>query len=113
MYLLADILPTLAHVVALGLIAVLALWILGSPLLRWGGALTVALGLMTALGHPVGLLISALGAVAWAAGHWLHAVRHHTYKSPLARRLFMQLLPARLDPTRRCAIPTTTTTPDE
>jgi hypothetical protein len=113
MYLIAAILPALAHAVTLALIAVLALWILGSPLLRWGGALTVALGLMTALGHPVGLLITAPGAAAWAAGHWLYALRHHTYKSPLARRLFTQLLPARLDPTRRWAIPTTTTTPDE
>jgi hypothetical protein len=113
MGLLAAILPAIAHAVALALIAVLALWVLGSPLLRWGGALTIALGLVTGLGHPAGLLIVAPGAAAWVAGHWLHALRHHTYKSPLARRLFLQLLPARLDPTRRWAIPTTTTTPDK
>ncbi|ADB49820.1 hypothetical protein Cwoe_1391 [Conexibacter woesei DSM 14684] len=34
------------------------------------------------------------------AGHWLYAFRHHVYAGPLVERVFLQLLPARLDPTR-------------
>jgi hypothetical protein len=110
LHVLHTLVGLMAHVSALVAVVLLAVWVAGGALLRVGGAITVLVGLLVALGHPLGLLFVALGVVAWMAGHWHYALRHHTYKSPLARRLFLQLLPARLDPTRRWAIPTTTTT---
>jgi hypothetical protein len=44
-------------------------------------------------------LLTAVGGVAWLAGHWVYAVRHHYFFSPLARRIFVQVLPRQLDPT--------------
>jgi hypothetical protein len=38
---------------------------------------------------------------------------HHTYTSPLARRLFIDVLRAWADPTRAWSIPTTTTADDD
>lgn len=51
------------------------------------------------------LLVLAIGAVMWLAGHWHYAMRHHEYASPLAQRVFQQVLPERLDPTRGWAVP--------
>ncbi len=34
-----------------------------------------------------------VGAVAWLAGHWLYAVRHHYFRTSLARRIFLKALP--------------------
>lgn len=112
MSLLASLLGLLAHVVAVAALVAIAAWIAGGVLLRVGGALAVLVGLLACLIHPAGLLLVVLGALAWAAGHWLYGLRYHTYKSPLARRLFLQILPASLDPTRRWAISTTPTTND-
>jgi hypothetical protein len=120
---LAFLLPTLGIdlVIATGLLsmgtavqafALLAVvlvvtWLAAGVVLRIGGIGVAAIGLLLALlRHPIGLLIAALGALLWAAGHWHHALRHHTYKSPLARRLFIDLLPAWADPTRGWSIPT-------
>jgi hypothetical protein len=36
----------------------------------------------------------------WTLGHWHYALRHHTYKSLLARRLFIDVLPNWADLTR-------------
>jgi hypothetical protein len=46
-----------------------------------------------------------LGTAAWLAGHWLYALRHHYFRTPLARRVFMDALPSRLDPTRGWGVP--------
>jgi hypothetical protein len=46
------------------------------------------------------LLLLVVGQFLWLAGNWHFALRHHAYKSPLAPRIFHQLLPRRLDPTR-------------
>ena len=72
----------------------------------FGGAAGLV-GLFACLVHPLGLLLVVLGTPAWAVGHWHYALRHHAYKSPLARRVYLQVLPARLDPTRYWAAPTT------
>jgi hypothetical protein len=95
----------LSFVALLALIAV-AGWLLGSIVLRIAGALLALAGLLalgTAPAVAIGVFIA--GAVAWLAGHRLYALRHHTYRSPLARRVFLKVLPRRLDPTRGWAIP--------
>lgn len=94
------------------LLAALVAWVAGSLLLRAGGLLTVLVGLALMPVHPVALVAVVAGAIAWLCGHWLFALRHHHYRSPLARRIYLQALPARLDPTRRWAVPTSTTTTD-
>lgn len=90
-------------------LAALVVWMAGSLLLRAGGLLTAMVGLALTPAHPVALVAVLAGAIAWLAGHWLFALRHHHYRSPLARRIYLQALPARLDPTRDWATPTTTT----
>jgi hypothetical protein len=79
-------------------------WVTAGLLLRLGGLLGILTGLLTATTNPIGLALAALGGLAWLAGQWLYALRHHTYKSPLARRIYLQALPARLDPTRHWTI---------
>lgn len=92
-------------IAALGGLA--ALWLLGGVLLRIGGLLLVlAGGVGVGLEHNAnGLLVLAIGAVLWLAGHWHYALRHHEYKSPLAGYVLMGWAPAWLDPTRGWAIP--------
>ncbi|WP_155891769.1 hypothetical protein [Conexibacter woesei] len=97
----------LATLLALVAVLLVVAWLAGGFLLRIAGIAVAVTGLLLALaGHPLGLLITAFGAVMWVAGHWHYALRHHTYKSPLARRLFLDVLREQLDPTRRWAIPT-------
>lgn len=93
--------------IALFALGALAVWVVGSVVLRWGGLFLVVASLATTSGdwRTTGLGV-ALGSLAWLAGHWLFAVRHHVYRSPLARRIFLQLLPRRLDPTRRWGVRT-------
>lgn len=92
---------------ATGVLIALGVWTLGGPLLRIGGVLLIAVGLLSTAGtgSPTAALLTVAGALAWLAGHWLFAVRHHYYRSPLARRVFLEVLPARLDPTRQWGIP--------
>jgi hypothetical protein len=40
----------------------------------------------------------AIGAALWLAGHWHHALRHHTYKGRWCATSFYRWAP-RLDPT--------------
>jgi hypothetical protein len=93
----------LASTIALLTLALIGAWTLGGLLLRLGGLTTMLIGLT----HPAGLALAAVGSLAWLAGHWLYGLRHHAYKSPLARRIYLQLLPTRLDPTRHWTFPTT------
>jgi hypothetical protein len=88
-------------------LAALGLWLLGGLMLRAAGALLAIAALFQAAstGAPMTAALSILGGVTWLAGHWLYAVRHHHYRSPLARRIFLQALPARLDPTRGWGVP--------
>lgn len=108
------LLGTTAEVLALAMVVLVVIWLAAGIALRLGGIATAATGLLLAVfRHPIGLLIATLGALLWAAGHWHYALRHHTYKSPLAQRLFIDLLPSWADPTRNWSIPTTTTTHDD
>jgi hypothetical protein len=97
----------LLSLLATGVLVVLGLWLLGGIVLRVGGILLVAVGLVStaASGSPAAALLTVLGSVAWLAGQWLFAVRYHYYSSPLARRVFLEALPRQLDPTRGWGIP--------
>lgn len=93
---------------ALIALLLIAAWVAGSLVLRVGGLLTVLVSLAAGPASPTGLPVVIAGGIAWLTGHWLYALRHHYYRSPLARRLYLQALAPRLDPTRRWATPTTT-----
>jgi hypothetical protein len=87
---------------AIAVFVALAAWCFGGIALRVGGILLFAGALlMTAeMGSLTGVMFASFGGLAWLGGHWLYAVRHHYFASPLARRIFVQVLPWRLDPTR-------------
>jgi hypothetical protein len=98
-------------VVAVVVLGLLAFWVIGGIVLRLAGAalaLLALVGLAVSSGHGAGagVPLFLVGVVLWLAGHWHFALRHHAYKSPLAQRVFLQLLPRRLDPTRNWGIPT-------
>ena len=91
----------------IAVIAIVGSWIAGGILLRTGGLIIALLGVLDlAIDHnPAGIVLLATGLALWLVGHWHYALRHHEYKSPLAQRIFQQLLPARVDPTRGWAWP--------
>jgi hypothetical protein len=92
---------TLAELAILALVLLFA-WVLGGVLLRLGGiavALAGAAGVAVS-GNPKGVLVFAIGAALWLAGHWHWALRHDRFKSPLAGLAFGRCAPAWLDPTR-------------
>jgi hypothetical protein len=101
---MVAVLSVLVPVVLIGV----AFWLLGGIVLRVGGLLLFIASLFAVAvgGSPVLLIVGVIGGLAWLAGHWLFALRHHDYSSPLARRIFLQVLPRRLDPTRGWGIPT-------
>jgi hypothetical protein len=92
---------------AIAILAFAGFWILGGLLLRAGGLIIAALGVLelAIYANPAGIAPLIIGLLLWLAGHWHYALRHHYYKSPLAQRIFQQLLPERLDPTRGWAWP--------
>lgn len=92
---------TLLSLAACAIIAAICVWLFGGFVLRVCGALLAVGGLAsTALTGSPGMAVAAiLGSLAWLAGQWLFGLRHHYYRSPLARRVFHQWLPARFDPT--------------
>lgn len=99
-------------------IAILALggfWLFGGVFLRVVGIIFVIAGVVNllTLGNPIALFMVVLGFVMWLAGHWHFALRHHDYKSPLARRIFLQVLPPRYDPTRQWGAPVVSEIPDD
>ncbi|MGC2372476.1 MAG: hypothetical protein WA484_01255 [Solirubrobacteraceae bacterium] len=98
----------LVSLAASSVLVALGVWLLGGVVLRASGAV-LAVGGLLATASTGSLTMAAAtitGAVAWLAGHWLFALRHHYFRSPLARRVFVDGLPAALDPTRRWGVPT-------
>jgi hypothetical protein len=91
---------------ASAVLVVLGVWLLGGFLLRAGGAIVAVGGLLaTALSGSLTMAAVAIaGAVAWLAGHWMFALRHHYFCSPLARRAFNHAL-APLNPARWWGVP--------
>jgi hypothetical protein len=96
----------LLNLLATGVLIALGLWLFGSIVLRAGGVVLAVGGLVSTAttGAPAMAAASVLGALAWLAGHWLFALRHHYFCSPLARRVFNDTL-VPLNPTRRWGIP--------
>lgn len=94
-------------VIGIAILAVGGFWIFGGVVLRVVGALFAFVGLVSlvTLANPAALFMVVLGLVMWLAGHWHFALRHHEYKSPLAQRIFLQVLPPRYDPTRNWGTP--------
>jgi hypothetical protein len=87
------------------ILGALALWFLGGFVLRLVGLLIFLAGAVgVAGGNAAGILIAALGALGWLAGHWHYALRHQEYKSPLARYVFCRWAPSWADPTRNWAV---------
>jgi predicted membrane channel-forming protein YqfA (hemolysin III family) len=89
-------------VIGIAVLAIIGFWFFGGVALRVAGIVFVLVGLISlvALANPAALLMVAIGLLMWLAGHWHFALRHHEYKSPLAERIFLQVLPPRYDPTR-------------
>ena len=96
-------------IVAIGIaiIACVGFWMVGGVLLRAAGLVVAALAALNLalVGNAAAILLFVVGLALWLVGHWHYALRHHEYKSPLARRIFYQVLPQRLDPTRGWGIP--------
>ena len=99
----SDLLSTLTS----GVLAALVVWRLGGFALRVAGVTLATCGLVltAATGSPGMATASVLGGTAWLAGHWLYALRHHYFRSPLARRIFVDVLPPAFDPTRGWGVP--------
>ncbi len=95
---------SLAAWVVLGALIV---WRLGGAVLRLAGGFFGIGGLVATASTGSGPMAVAavIGALLWLAGHWLWALRHHYYRSPLARRIFLTVLPEQLDPTRGWGVP--------
>jgi predicted membrane channel-forming protein YqfA (hemolysin III family) len=94
-------------VIGIAILAIIGFWLFGGAVLRVVGAVFVLVGLISliTLADPTALLMVVIGLVMWLAGHWHFALRHHEYKSPLAQRIFLQVLPPRYDPTRHWGAP--------
>lgn len=84
----------------------LAFWLFGGMVARLGGLLFVFAGIadLALAPNASALLLIAIGALAWLAGHWHFALRHQEYKSPLARYVFCRWTPSWADPTRGWAV---------
>lgn len=93
--------------IGIALVVAAGLWFLGGVFLRAAGIVFALSGVLSLifLGDPLGMIVVMIGLVMWLAGHWHYAFRHHEYKSPLARRIFLQVLPHRYDPTQGWGIP--------
>src|ERR687898_2589545 len=97
----------LATVIVIVAAVLVALWALGSTLLRlaaWVLWISAAVGLAIEDGTGLGpALLAILGLLLWLGGHWLFAYKHGFYRSPLAQRILTRALPRRLDPTHGLA----------
>jgi hypothetical protein len=98
----------LLSLAATAILATFAAWVIGGWVLRTAGAFLAVGGLLctATTGSPTTAVATLVGTVAWLAGHWLYAARHHCFRTPLARRVFIKGLPSRLDPTHGWGVPT-------
>lgn len=70
-------------------LALIGAWVFGGVALRFAGALIALAGLLglSLSGDVSGLLVFALGACLWLAGHLHFRLRHGAFKSVLAECL--------------------------
>jgi hypothetical protein len=87
--------------IGVAILIVAGIWIFGSLLARWAGVLLVLVGSvgLAATGDANGLLLLAIGSALWLAGHLLYRARRGIWKSALAERFCLAVLPRR--PERR------------
>jgi hypothetical protein len=73
------------------------IWLFGGLLARWAGVLLAAAGSvgLARTGEADGFLLLALGAALWLTGHLLYRMRRGVWKSALAERLCLAVLPRR------------------
>jgi hypothetical protein len=78
-------------------LVVAGIWLFGGLLARWAGVLLVVAGSagLASTGEADGLLLVALGAALWLVGHCLYRMRRGAWKSALAERLCLAVLPRR------------------
>jgi hypothetical protein len=97
----------LVAAIGIAIIACVGFWMVGGVLLRSAGLVVAVLAALNLalVGNPAAIPLFLVGLALWLAGHWHYALRHHEYKSPLARRIFYRLLPRRFDPTRGWGVP--------
>lgn len=71
------------------ILVVAGIWLFGSLLARWAGALLVVAGSagIASTGDANGLLLVALGSALWLIGHYFYRMRRGTWKSALAERV--------------------------
>jgi hypothetical protein len=79
------------------ILVVASIWLFGSLLTRWAGILLVVAGSagLASTGDTNGLLLVALGAALWLVGHCFYRIRRGAWKSALAERLCLAVLPQR------------------
>lgn len=83
--------------IGIAILVVAGIWLLGGLLARWAGVLLVAAGSvgLASTGNADGFFIVALGTVLWLVGHCLYRIRRGLWKSALAERLCLAVLPRR------------------
>jgi hypothetical protein len=75
--------------IGVALLVAIGFWVFGGFALRLGGALLVVAGAvgLAAAGDANGLLLIALGSLAWWTGHVHYRLRRGAWKSALASRI--------------------------
>ena len=83
--------------IGIAILVVAGIWLFGGLLARWAGVLLVVAGSvgLASTGNANGLLLVALGIALWLVGHLLYRMRRGAWKSALAERLCLALLPQR------------------
>ena len=78
--------------IGVAILAAIVIWLFGGLLARWAGALLVVVGAagLANIDDSNGLLLVALGALLWLAGHLLYRVRRGIWKSALAERILQR-----------------------
>jgi hypothetical protein len=81
--------------IGVAILVLAGIWLFGSLLARWAGPLLVVAGSvgLASTGDANGLLLIVLGTVLWLGGHLLYRMRRGVWKSALAERLWLAVLP--------------------
>ncbi|AWK76974.1 hypothetical protein CBI38_36825 (plasmid) [Rhodococcus oxybenzonivorans] len=76
---------------ALAALAAWAVWVFGSGLARFAGAVLILVSLLRLATHtadPRAFPTLAAGMGLWLAGHWLWAIKHKLWRSQLALNIY-------------------------
>ncbi len=80
--------------IGVAILVVVGIWLFGSLLARWAGALLVVAGSvgLASTGDANGLPLVALGALLWLMGHLFYRVRRGIWKSALVECVWLAVL---------------------